>query len=122
MEILLALTAGYIILVVINKVTAPKVEHVSGRDLDGLIKDKQVKRQFVDVRTTVEFSERKVKGFTNIPLDQLGKRVKELSPDKPVVVMCASGSRSMRAARILSKNGCTQIINVKGGLASYPSK
>lgn len=122
MEILLALTAGYILLVLINKITAPKVDHVSGRDLDGLIKDKQAKRQFIDVRTASEFSERKVKGFTNIPLDQLGRRVKELSPDKPVVVMCASGSRSMRAARILNKNGFKQIINVKGGIATYASK
>lgn len=122
MEILLAITAAYIIMVLISKVTAPKVSHVSGRDLDAMIKDKQVKRQYVDVRTPNEFSGRKVKGFANIPLDQLGKRVKELNTEHPVVVMCASGSRSMRAARILSKNGFKQIVNVKGGISMYPLK
>ena len=122
MEILLAITAAYFIMVLISKMTAPKVTHVSGREIDALIKDKQNKKQFIDVRTPSEFNGRKVKGFSNIPLDQLGKRVKELNPELPVVVMCASGSRSMRAAKILSKNGYKQIINVKGGISTYPSK
>ena len=109
-------------MVVISKATAPKVTHVSGREIETLIKEKQIKRQFVDVRTASEFSGRKVKGFANIPLDQLGKRAKEMNPELPVVVMCASGSRSMKAARVLSKNGFKQIINVKGGISSVPSK
>ncbi|HAS73884.1 MAG TPA: rhodanese [Clostridiales bacterium UBA8960] len=122
MEILLAITAAYIVLVIINKATAPKVENISGRDLDTLIRDKSIKRHFVDVRTPSEFSGRKVKGFMNIPLDQLNKRASELHADNTVVLMCASGSRSLRAARILSKNGFKKIVNVKGGISSYPSK
>lgn len=122
MELLLAITAAYFIMVLFTRVTAPKVTHISGKEIDTLLKDKQSKKQFIDVRTANEFNGRKVKGFNNIPLDQLGRRVKELNPELPVVVMCASGSRSMRAARILSKNGFKQIINVKGGISTYPSK
>ena len=70
----------------------------------------------------MEFNSRKVKGFKNIPLDQLHKRMKEIDADMPVVLMCASGSRSMKAAKILNKNGYKIIVNVKGGISSYPSK
>ena len=122
MEILIAVTVAYVVFVLYSKFTSPKVDAITGRDLDALIKDKQIKRQFVDVRTPNEFSGRKVKGFMNIPLDQLQRRASELNADQPVVLMCASGSRSLRAAKILSKSGFKNIINVKGGISSYPSK
>lgn len=119
MEWLLYATGAYLILVVFSKLTAPKVESVSAKSLDALIADKSVKRQFVDVRTAGEFNGQKVKGFKNIPLDQLSKRMKEISPDQPVVLMCASGSRSMKAVKILYRNGYRQILNVKGGISAY---
>jgi len=122
MEILIGLTAAFLALALFQKFTAPKVTNVKGSDLDEMIKDKSVKRQFVDVRTTGEFSANKVKGFMNIPVETLGKRLKELDPEKPVVVMCASGSRSMKAAKILNKAGYKDIINVRGGIATYPGK
>lgn len=122
MEILIGLTVVYFAMVVFQKVTAPKVTHIKGSVLDEMIKDKSVKRQFVDVRTVGEFGTRKVKGFMNIPLETLMKRMKELDPEKPVVVMCASGSRSMKAAKILSKAGFKDILNVRGGITSYSGK
>ncbi len=122
MEILLAVTVAYLIFLIFNKLTAPKVEHVSGKMLDQMIGDKTNKKQFIDVRTPGEFSSRKVKGFQNIPLDQLQKRIKEINTEIPVVVMCASGSRSMKAAKILSKNGFKNIVNVKGGISTYSGK
>ncbi|GAB6109682.1 rhodanese-like domain-containing protein [Fusibacter bizertensis] len=122
MEILLAVLVAYVIFLIYNKITAPKVEHVSGNQLDQMIGDKANKKQFIDVRTPGEFSSRKVKGFQNIPLDQLQKRIKEIDGSMPVVVMCASGSRSMKAAKILSKNGIKNIVNVRGGISTYPGK
>lgn len=122
MEILLAVTVAYLVFLIFNKLTAPKVEHVSGKMLDQMIGDKTNKKQFIDVRTPGEFSSRKVKGFQNIPLDQLQKRIKEINAEIPVVLMCASGSRSMKAAKILSKNGFKNIVNVKGGISTYSGK
>ncbi len=87
MEILMGLTVLYFALVIFQKVTGPKVTHIKGASLDEMIKDKSVKRQFVDVRTAGEFSARKVKGFTNIPVESLAKRLGELDPEKPTVVM-----------------------------------
>lgn len=120
MEILIGLTAAYLALVIFQKITRPKVTTVKGNQLDELIKDKSVKRQFVDVRNVDEFNSRKVKGFKNIPLGVLSKRMKEIDPEIPVVLMCASGARSMKAAQILSKAGYKNLYNVRGGISSYP--
>ena len=105
MEILIGLTAAYLALILFQKLTGPKVVTVKGSQLDEMIKDKSVKRQFVDVRNIDEYNARKVKGFRNIPLNVLSKRMKEIDPEVPVVLMCASGARSMKAAQILSKAG-----------------
>jgi phage shock protein E len=61
--------------------------------------------QKVDVRTPGEFRGGSAPGAINIPLDQLNARLKELDPSKPVLVCCASGSRSAMAAAQLKKKG-----------------
>lgn len=119
MEWLLIATGVYLLFVVISKLKSSKINHLTGTELDVMLKDKTVKRQFVDVRTSGEFAGQKIKGFKNIPVESLQKRIKELDTDKPVILMCASGSRSTRAANILVKNGFTDVSHLKGGLMSY---
>lgn len=113
------LLIGVVIYMIFRKVTSPKMESISGDALSLYLKDKSVKRQFIDVRTTGEFQSNKIKGFKNIPLQSLRQREKELKKDVPVVLICASGSRSLQAARILSKAGFENLINVKGGMIFY---
>ena len=59
----------------------------------------------LDVRTPEEFSERHLEGAVNIPVDQVEARMSEIPRDRPVVVYCRSGARSMSAARILRRGG-----------------
>lgn len=61
--------------------------------------------QKVDVRTPGEFRGGSAPGTLNIPLDQLSARLTELDPAKPVLVCCASGSRSAMAASLLKRKG-----------------
>lgn len=75
--------------------------------------------QFIDVRTPMEYKGNKVKEFKNVPLDQLGKRVKELDSKKETVVLCQSGMRSARACKMLKQQGFTSIYNVRGGLNAW---
>jgi phage shock protein E len=76
--------------------------------------------KIIDVRTPEEFSGGAYRKAKNIPLDSLPNRLNELG-DKtaPIVVYCASGSRSSQAARILKKAGFTDISNA-GSLSSMP--
>jgi rhodanese-related sulfurtransferase len=65
----------------------------------------------VDVRTPSEYQQGSRPGSINIPLNDLGSRISELDKNKPVVLCCASGSRSGMAASILRKNGFREVLN-----------
>ena len=77
-----------------------------------------VKMTLLDVRSPLEFDAGFLKGAVNIPLEELEFRAGELSRDRPVVVYCAHGSKSLMAARMLDQLGF-QAVSCAGGLASY---
>lgn len=59
----------------------------------------------LDVRTPPEFAGGHAKGAVNIPVGELGVRLGELGEPGPIVVYCASGMRSARAASLLRAAG-----------------
>lgn len=74
----------------------------------------------VDVRTPEEFEDEHFPNAVNIPVDQLNARLTEFGDKStPVVVYCASGSRSAYAARMLRQAGYTHVVN-GGGLEDMP--
>jgi rhodanese-related sulfurtransferase len=66
----------------------------------------------VDVRSAAEFASANAPGTINIPLQELGSRLAEISKDKPVVLCCASGTRSGMAKMVLKKNGYRDVYNI----------
>ena len=66
----------------------------------------------VDVRSAAEFASGNAPGSVNIPLHELGTRLKEIPTTAPVVLCCASGTRSGMAKMVLKKNGYQQVYNV----------
>jgi phage shock protein E len=66
----------------------------------------------IDVRSNQEFAQSHAPGCINIPLQQLNGRLAEISKTKPIVVCCASGSRSGMAKMLLKRNGFSQVYNV----------
>lgn len=93
------------------------VRVISTAELKNELKDK--KKQFVDVRTLAEYKSNHIREFKNIPLNNLSKRVDELSKDKEVVVICQSGMRSSQASKLLKKMGFEQVTNVRGGMSAW---
>lgn len=63
-------------------------------------------RTVVDVRTRQEFVAGSAKDSINIPLHEVMERIEEIkSLPQPVVLCCASGSRSGQAAEFLKNHG-----------------
>jgi len=58
-------------------------------------------------------------GATLIPLPELSARLAEVPRDRPVVLNCASGSRSMIAAGLLQAHGVDRVINLIGGYSAW---
>lgn len=90
------------------------VENITTAQLKSIIRDRN--KQFIDVRTPMEYNQYNVKPFRNIPLQILRRECEQLDKEKDVILICRSGSRSLRAARILKKAGFTKLTNVVGGL------
>jgi rhodanese-related sulfurtransferase len=60
----------------------------------------------IDVRSQAEFNSGHAPGTICIPLDRFKNEVKNLQKrKKPVLVCCATGSRSGMASSILNQNG-----------------
>jgi rhodanese-related sulfurtransferase len=77
--------------------------NISGSDARRLV---ETGAHLVDVRTPEEFNTGHVPGAVNIPVQELERRMGELSSkEQPVVVYCHSGNRSGRAARMLKSAG-----------------
>ena len=72
----------------------------------------------LDVRTSEE-NKRNNLGGTLIPLLELKERVSELPFDKPIIVYCQAGPRSIQAIKILMENNFQSIQFLKGGLIAW---
>lgn len=72
----------------------------------------------IDVRQPEEYREGHITGAKLIPLGELGQRMKELHKDKEIVCVCASGSRSNSATKMLIGAGYNAI-DMKGGMVTW---
>ena len=105
---------GFIIIFFANRFMPAKgVTNISVQEAKDKFKDKNV--QFIDVRTPGEYKMNHSKPFKNIPLSNLSSKADSLDKEKEIVVICQSGMRSTKAAKLLKKQGFKKIYNVKGG-------
>lgn len=70
-----------------------------------------------DVRKKSEFESEHVVNVTNIPLNELNLHLNEFPTDKPFILHCAGGYRSMIAASILKSRGIHDFKDVIGGMS-----
>ncbi|CAL28065.1 rhodanese-like domain-containing protein [Staphylococcus carnosus] len=80
------------------------------------------KAQVIDVREKVDYDYGHIIGARNIPMTLFSQRYKGLRKDQPVYLVDANGVASYRAARILKKNGYTDIYMLKGGYKKWTGK
>jgi sulfur dioxygenase len=80
--------------------------------------------QVVDVREPAEFDGPlgHIDGARLIPLGELAARSGELRPDRPVVAVCRSGTRSAQAVLQLQKAGFGDVANLAGGMLRWRSE
>jgi rhodanese-related sulfurtransferase len=77
----------------------------------------------LDVREDSEFGDGHILNSQHIPLSQMKKQLGsfEKYKDKPVIVVCRSGSRSASGCALLTKRGFDQVYNLRGGLMAWRS-
>ena len=75
----------------------------------------------IDVREPDEYVTGHLPESRNIPAGQLGDRVGELDSvkDKPLILVCQTGSRSTGACKQLIAQGFSRAHNLEGGIAGW---
>lgn len=73
----------------------------------------------LDVRENMEVSFCAIDGSLHIPMGEIPGRLKDLDPDKQIVVYCHHGMRSMQVATYLKMNGFDTVYNLAGGIDAW---
>ncbi len=73
----------------------------------------------VDVRERNEFVELRAPGAVLYPTSSFLLRFEELPRDRPLHVICRTGSRSAAVTAFLLRNGWTDVHNVAGGMVAW---
>jgi len=97
-----------------------EIEEISSIDAQALIEAREAPL-FVDVREPDEWEEGHIPGAIYVTRGRLESRIEGLVPDKsrPLVVYCASGSRSAFAAKALAEMGYEDVSSLAGGFVDW---
>ena len=73
----------------------------------------------LDVREPEEYAHGHVPGAVNLPQAELATRLDEVPRDRPLLLICQSGYRSLRAAQFLKQTGFAEVASVTGGTTAW---
>ena len=106
-------------------VIPPALDKVRGilsiEPVDALVVINHKDALVVDVREDSEYAGGHILGSEHVPLSRLKKELGRLEKYKgrPAVVVCATGSRSRRAAAMLKQSGFETVYNLRGGVMAW---
>ena len=105
----------YILLVFLQ---SPVIQDIDKDQVNNLIDDKVM---VIDLRTEEEFEDGKIRSSFNIDfqkrefIDNLNK----LDKEKPYIIYCMSGNRSLKASHVMKSLGFKMIYHYKNGYKDW---
>ena len=86
----------------------------------GLILDVRSKGEHYDTSTSKTLNIGHLKDATNININDVGSRLKEIEnyKTKPVFVYCSHSQRSRRVSKMLADSGFVNVFNINGGVSN----
>ncbi|MEQ6168583.1 rhodanese-like domain-containing protein [Ekhidna sp. MALMAid0563] len=78
----------------------------------------------VDIRTKGEYDQGHIPGVIHIDFlgDGFLERMKKEGTSEPIIIHCASGGRSAKAAKILKETGFERVYDYSGGFKEWSAK
>ena len=95
----------------------PTKSEIDVAELDRAVSAGEV--NVLDVREEWEFRRGHVAGAKLIPVNQIPSRLAEIPADKPLLVICEHGNRSLVATHFLRVKGFPDAKSVSGGTAAW---
>ncbi len=91
------------------------VERITAEEFAKQLADKPL---VFDVRKKSEFDSEHVEGAVNVPLNRISEQLAQFPKERPFILHCAGGYRSMIAASILKQRGWDNFVDVEGGFGA----
>ncbi len=73
----------------------------------------------IDVRMPEAYKNETIEGASNLPINEIRRRIDEVPKDKKVILFCNTGYTSYCASRILIQNGFNNVYSLMGGIELY---
>jgi len=108
------------------KVVAPKVAGVQKLSMpEYRVKFKKSSHILLDVRSDSEYAAAHAPRAKHMSVEDVAKSNREamleIIKDRPVVCICASGSRSMMACTVIARMGFSPVYSLTGGMGAWQS-
>jgi len=110
-----------IVWVLWQRVIGPKMSGVKSMNAAAYMQMRNQPHTLIDVRQQGEWESGHAAKAMHIPLGEIKQRMGEIAKDKPVIVICASGTRSSMAATALANAGFGEVYNFSGGMGAWSS-
>ncbi|HWB10690.1 MAG TPA: rhodanese-like domain-containing protein [Pirellulales bacterium] len=76
----------------------------------------------VDCREADEYAIAKIESARLLPMSEIQNRVHELPKDRPIVVHCHHGGRSLRVTQWLRQQGFAAVQSMAGGIDAWSQR
>lgn len=112
-----------VILVIVMTLAAAAVCAAGYRNISSpeakKLMEQNKKVYLLDVRTPEEYRQARLRGSVLIPINEIERRVQEVPKNRPILVVCAVGSRSHLVAGFLSGRGYGEVYNMQDGIIGW---
>lgn len=81
--------------------------------------DQKKGMMLIDIRSAREYDQGHIPGSVNIPLTDIGDKIKKVKKEKEIVVYCQSGNQSIWAIKRMMGMGFKNLYNLKGGYNAW---
>ncbi len=88
-------------------------------EADRRLREDPARPLLLDVREPNEFVAVRAPGALLLPTSMFLARIDELPVDRPLLVICQSGSRSAAVTGYLARTGRRDVVNVAGGMDAW---
>ena len=72
----------------------------------------------IDIREEWELEAGRIGGSEHVPMAELGEKIGPYR-GRPLILYCAHGNRSLRAAKALSEHGFDDVVSLAGGIVAW---
>ncbi|SMG10514.1 Rhodanese-related sulfurtransferase [Marivirga sericea] len=120
MKILISITISVFLMAACSQSNAQK--NMTVGELHAIEFTDDNEQLVLDVRTPQEYAEGKISGSQNLDVlktDLFTTSIEKLDKEKTYYVICRSGSRSQKAADLMTEAGFKNVKNITGGMQAW---